>query len=165
MRRFIKYTIGAILVSACLVFALSFYGYLLWNTRLGLTDSDKAFGARLERSLLKPSDSMRVADIHPGAWSLVCIITAYESPSRVAAKVLGVSKSELKFIDSTDGLASDNLWGLAFLYPPNSVEYRQIHSSHFYAGDSTECRSQNDAALQVQDLLKTNKDMLLLIKQ
>lgn len=156
-------TISFVIVSAAVIIAL--FGYLSANTTLGLSDTDKQFGYALSRLLSSPGDAARVSDIKSDTWSTVCIITAYERPSRVAAKILNIPPSALRFIDSHDTLASDDLWGVVFLSPPNLVEYRRIHSRLFYAGDSTGCIPRAQAYLEVHAIPRSTKQMLFLISK
>jgi hypothetical protein len=151
------------LLFAIMAAALLLYGCVISNTVLGLTHQDRAFSNSLEAALSEAGKKVRVDVVHPGDWALVCFIAPYDRPSKIAAEVLGIPQSDIIFINSADSLASDDLWGFAFLRPPRSIEYLQVHSSLFYSGDSTACIARETAFFEAREILRSSKRRLQLI--
>lgn len=164
MKRVIFYALLLVLLTVIVAGGLLVYGFVFSNSELGLTKSDKAFIAQLEQHLKEPGDTVRVSDVHPGEWTLVCAITGYERPSRVVAAALLSDEKQLQFVDSHDYLASDDLWGFAFV-TGTTVEYRQVSSTAYYSGGSDGCARQGEALFSVEDIQKTEIDRLNLFKQ
>ncbi len=140
-------------------FLIFFMVFLLSACFENISQADKEFQEKIKSSLLEDGDSVMVSDIHAGDWSEVCPVIGYERASQVASAAL---KSAVTITNTRDEVASDDVWGFLFLYPPNQAEYLRVNE--FYQNIKKGCVSKKVAQFVLVAIGKTRKLGLGLIE-
>lgn len=95
----------------------------------GMSAQDREFVNKIKKHLKNKGDTIKISDIHPGEWILVCLTNDSGFGGDVlelAHEDLKIEKTAIEIINRPVYQASfmkDFDWGIYFVYPPNKIEY------------------------------------------